>query len=160
MAARVAACALAALALGCEARSAAAPEQPIPFGHRIHVETNPIGCTMCHVYAEHSSVAGIPSMQRCWGCHKFVSKDKPTVQAVVKAYDQGHALEWVRVHRLPDHVFFSHEPHVAGGIACRECHGEVAKMETARQVVPLTMGFCVECHQRRSATLDCLGCHK
>jgi hypothetical protein len=140
--------------------SATALSQPVSFSHRIHAGVNRIGCPMCHAYAEHSRVAGIPSMARCVGCHKFVAKDKPDVQLVVTTYREGKVLEWKRVHRLPDHVFFTHERHLARGLRCQECHGDVAAMDVLVQVSPLTMGWCVDCHRTRQAPTDCLTCHK
>ncbi len=136
------------------------PAQPIPFSHKIHAGDNHIGCTMCHAYALHSPVAGVPSVARCNGCHKFVAKDKPAVQQVNQAFEDGKPIEWVRVHRVPDHVYFTHERHVAAGLKCQECHGPVETMEVTRQVAPLTMGWCVDCHRARNAPQDCLICHK
>jgi Cytochrome c7 and related cytochrome c len=155
-AALVASCALAA----CEDLPPP-PAQPIAFNHKLHAGQNHIGCTMCHAWAEHAPVAGVPSMARCIGCHRFVDKDKPDIVALQKIVDEGRVVEWTRVHRLPDHVYFAHEPHVGRArLACQECHGAVEKMDVVRQVAPLTMGWCVECHLRRGAPLDCLGCHK
>jgi hypothetical protein len=145
-------------AIGCAEPQA--PVQPIPFSHSVHAGTNGIGCRMCHAYAEHSPVAGMPSMARCFGCHKFVARDKPSVQEVVKAYQEGKVLEWSRVYRVPDHVFFTHERHVAAGLRCQTCHGEVERMEVVRQASPLTMGWCLDCHRARRAPTDCLTCHK
>ena len=92
-------------------------------------------------------------MARCRGCHKFVKEDKENAQLdkelkeLRKVFDEGKPVQWVRVHRVPDHVFFTHKRHVNSGVACRECHGEVEKMEVMRQVAPLTMGWCLECHK-------------
>ncbi len=163
-----------ALALFGPWRSPPAPEQPIRFSHKVHAGDNHIGCTSCHVYAERSPVAGIPSMARCQGCHKFVKEDEqnPAIAAEIKPLlqklEDGTAVEWVRVHRLPDHVFFTHQRHVRAAVRCQECHGEVEKMEAVRQVSPLTMGWCLECHLRkqaekpveRAALTDCWTCHK
>ncbi len=174
---RVATGGLAALACGacaCGWSPPPAPAQPIPFSHKVHVTDNLVGCTSCHVYAEHSTVAGIPSMQRCQGCHKFVKQDpqNPTLTAELKPLlrylEEDKPVEWTRVHRLPDHVFFTHERHVAAGLRCQECHGEVEKMTWARQVAPLTMGWCLACHQRKQGEApgrlakltDCWTCHK
>ena len=132
----------------------------MPFSHRVHAGVNEIGCRMCHAYAEHSTVAGIPSMARCFGCHKFVARDNPDVQKVVQTYQDGKVLAWNRVYRVPDHVFFTHERHVAAGLRCQTCHGEVQQMDVVRQASPLTMGWCVECHRQRHAPTDCLVCHK
>ncbi len=136
------------------------PAQPVAFSHKLHAGTNGIGCRMCHAYAEHSTVAGIPSMARCFGCHKFVARDKPEVQKVIQAYQAGKVLEWNRVYRVPDHVFFTHERHLAAGLRCQTCHGEVQEMDVVRRVAPLTMGWCVDCHRQRNAPTDCLVCHK
>jgi hypothetical protein len=122
--------------------------------------TNEIGCTSCHVYAGRSPVAGIPSTERCAGCHKYIGKDKPAVQAVLKANDDGKAIEWVRVYHLPDHVFFTHERHLAAKLRCQECHGPVEAAQAVRQEAPLTMGWCLGCHEKKQAARDCLTCHK
>ncbi len=159
---------------GCAERLPAAPAQPIRFSHRIHAGGNRIGCTVCHSYAALGPVAGIPSMARCQGCHKFVKQDPqdPAVTAQIQALTQflerDKAIEWNRVYRVPDHVFFTHERHIRAGLDCRECHGDVAQMDEARRVVPLTMGWCLDCHRRkqaerpaeRAALTDCLTCHK
>ncbi len=151
---------LAGAALACGAEPAPAPPQPIPFSHKVHAGENRIGCTACHVYAERGPVAGIPSMQRCHGCHKFVSRGKPPVEAFLAAYEGGRIIEWIRVHRLPDHVYFTHERHLATGVRCQECHGAVETMDVVRQVSPLSMGWCLECHERKRASRDCLACHR
>ncbi len=151
--------AIAAVAPGLRSKPAA-PEQPLAFSHKIHAGTNKIGCQMCHAYAEHSTVAGIPSMARCIGCHRFIDKDKPDIKLLLQTYQKGKTLEWQRVYRVPDFVFFSHEPHVRSGIRCQTCHGEVDSMDVVQRASPLTMGWCVDCHRARQAPTDCLICHK
>ncbi len=141
-------------------RELRAPAQPVSFSHKVHAGDNLIGCTYCHAYAERAPLAGIPSMARCQGCHQYVGEDKPAVRAVLEAFERGERIEWVRVHRVPDHVYFTHERHVAAGIACAECHGPVETMESVRQVAPLTMGWCLDCHEKKQASTDCLTCHK
>ena len=150
------------------------PKQPIAFSHRIHAGDAGIGCTSCHVYAERGPVAGIPSMQRCQGCHKFVKEDPehPDLTAQMKplvdVLANGTVVEWVRVYRVPDHVYFTHQRHVLAGVRCQECHGEVERMDVVRQVAPLTMGWCLECHHRmqrerpqaRAQLTQCVTCHK
>jgi hypothetical protein len=175
-AAAVAAAASAAALLVASARAGAAPPgpaQPIRFSHKVHATDEAIGCTACHVYAERGPVAGIPSMQRCAGCHKFVKEDpaNPKITEELKPLQKilrdRTAIEWVRVDRLPDHVYFTHERHVRAGVRCQECHGEVERMEVVRQVAPLTMGWCLECHHRkqreqpgRERLTQCVTCHK
>jgi hypothetical protein len=169
------ACALIA-ALAASAAAAAkpaGPAQPIRFSHKIHATDAAIGCTSCHVYAERGPVAGIPSMARCLGCHKFVKEDpaNPALDAELKALAkllrEKTPIEWVRVHRLPDHVFFTHVRHVRGGVRCQECHGEVERMDVVRRVASLEMGWCLECHHRkqrerpgRERLTECVTCHK
>ncbi len=161
----------AAVALLCAA--APGPAQPILFSHRIHAGDNKIGCTSCHVYATRGPVAGVPSMGRCQGCHKFVREDPehPEITAQLKPLLQvlkdGTTVAWVRVTRVPDHVYFTHERHVRAGVRCQECHGEVERMEVVHQVAPLTMGWCLDCHKRKQAEqpgrerlTQCVTCHK
>jgi cytochrome c7-like protein len=152
----------------------AAPAQPIRFSHKVHAGDAHIGCTSCHVYAERGPVAGIPSMSRCMGCHKFV-KDDPDNPALAEELKRLQPvlraegpIAWVRVHRVPDHVYFTHAGHVRAGVKCQECHGEVEKMEAVRQVAPLTMGWCLDCHHakqrerpaERARLTECITCHK
>ncbi len=149
------------------------PAQPIRFSHKIHATDAAIGCTSCHVYAERGPVAGIPSMARCQGCHKFVKEDPANagldveLKALVKLLREKIPIEWIRVHRLPDHVYFTHQRHVRAGVRCQECHGEVERMDVVRQVSSLTMGWCLECHHRkqrekpgRERLTECVTCHK
>jgi hypothetical protein len=148
------------LLLSCGWQPPPAPAQPVKFSHRLHAGDNKIGCTMCHAYAADGPVAGIPSAARCNGCHKFIDKEKPDIQIVNKAFEDGKPLEWNRVYRVPDHVYFTHERHIAANVKCQECHGEVQTMDTLRQETSLEMGWCVDCHLARGASRDCLTCHK
>jgi len=159
----------AALVAGAAALTGAAPapEQPFRFSHKVHAGDARIGCTSCHAYAERGPVAGVPSMARCMGCHKFVKEDpsNPQLDAELKALrkvlDEGRPVQWARVHRVPDHVFFTHRRHVVTAkLECRACHGEVEKMEVMHQVAPLTMGWCLACHKEKKGPTDCWTCHK
>ena len=132
----------------------------VAFNHRVHVTDNLIGCSTCHPYARHSAVAGVAPMSVCMGCHKFAGKDKPAIQALKAAWDDEKPLEFPRVFRQPDHVYFSHERHLARGLKCAECHGDVAHMKQDVSVHDMNMGFCMECHRVRQANIDCLTCHK
>jgi hypothetical protein len=166
----------AAAALLAARRPPPPPPQPMRFSHKVHAGENRIGCTACHVYAERSPIAGLPSMARCQGCHKFVKedRDRPQLTEAMKPLvawlrrRPPEPIPWARVHRLPDHVVFTHQRHVAGGVRCQECHGEVETMDQVRQVSSLLMGWCLECHRRkqaekpagRSQLTECLACHK
>ena len=145
------------------AGDAAAPldaeAQPIAFSHEHHVAEIGIDCQFCHAYARRGPVAGIPSVQRCAGCHRVVLSEQPEILKVLEYWENEEPIPWVRVHDLPDHVRFTHKAHVRAGVACETCHGDVARMEAAVQVESLSMGWCVSCHEDRGATRDCLACH-
>lgn len=136
------------------------PAQPITFSHRVHAEQFQIPCLYCHTAATRSPVAGIPSVERCMGCHKLTATTRPEVIKLKGYFSRGEPIPWIRVHSLPRFVYFSHRRHVLRDIPCQACHGEVEKMDTVRQVGPLTMGWCVECHRKEQASLDCLTCHQ
>jgi len=144
---------LAALALlaaaGCETTNQGyEPRQPIAYSHAAHAGGSQIDCKYCHFQAERGRYAGIPPAQVCMNCHTQVLKDNEEVLKVKAAIDSGEPIQWVRVHRLPDHAYFNHSAHVVtGGIACQDCHGPVEQMGLVRQEAPLTMGWCLECHR-------------
>ncbi len=138
---------------------AAAPAQPIAFSHRLHVGEVGIECQMCHAYARRGPVAGIPSVARCAGCHIAILPSRPEIEKILGYQERGEPIPWVRVHHLPDYVRFTHKRHVRAGLGCETCHGEVETMEAAQQVSPLTMGWCLSCHEQRQAPVDCLICH-
>ncbi|MEK6580432.1 MAG: cytochrome c3 family protein [Bdellovibrionota bacterium] len=124
-----------------------APDQPIPFSHKIHAGKNKIACLYCHSGAEKSRHATIHSMNVCMNCHSVVRVDSPYIQELRKAYAEGRSIEWVRVHEVPDYVYFSHKRHVSKGLSCETCHGNVREMDRIEQFAPLTMGWCMECHR-------------
>ena len=132
----------------------------VTFDHAIHAGKYGMPCLDCHAFADKSPVAGIPSERKCMGCHKFVAKDKPAVQALAQRYEAGQPLRWPRVFWLPDFVYFTHRMHVRAKIDCSVCHGDVAAMSEVTQARPFTMGRCLACHDERHATHDCLSCHK
>ncbi|MBN2173889.1 MAG: c-type cytochrome [Bacteroidales bacterium] len=129
------------------------PDQPVWFSHKVHAGQNHIDCLYCHSTAMESKSAGIPGINVCMNCHNVVKSGKITgteeIAKVVEAWNTGKPIEWVRVHNLPDHVFFSHAQHVnAGKRQCQECHGPVEKMDRIVQVENLGMGWCIHCHRR------------
>jgi hypothetical protein len=133
--------------------------QPIAFSHRIHAGTNAIQCQLCHTYARRGPVAGIPSVQRCVQCHQTIAPEDPEVVKLMAYWKDKKPIAWNRVHDLPDYVRFTHKPHVAAGVACQSCHGDVAKMDGAVRTESLSMGWCLNCHKERHAPTDCLVCH-
>jgi hypothetical protein len=124
-----------------------APQQPIPYSHKLHAGALKIPCQYCHSGVEFSKHANIPSLGVCMNCHRVVKTDSPHIQKITQLYNEGKSIEWVRVHELPDHVRFNHQPHIAKGIACQQCHGPIQEMDTVTQNQPLTMGWCLSCHR-------------
>lgn len=142
----------------------AAPEQPIDFSHRRHAGAG-IQCLFCHTSPMRSDVAGMPSVQRCVGCHRVILSDRRQIQLVLGYWERGEPIPWQRVTDLPDHVFFSHQPHLQSGLSCETCHGSVAQMGVAQPAVYMDMGWCLDCHlqqpdQKVGRLADCLTCHK
>ena len=137
------------------------PEQPIPYDHSVHVGKHNIQCQYCHSQVERSRHANIPSLATCMNCHMQVKTDSPHIQKLRDAYDAGKSIEWKRVHMLPDHVMFNHSAHVAKGVNCQTCHGEVEKMQKVYQYSDLSMGWCISCHRQpeNKAPLNCTTCH-
>jgi len=130
------------------------PEQPVWFSHKVHAGQNQIDCKYCHFTADKSMHSGIPPVAVCMNCHNQVKKGKITGEAeiakVIDAYNNGEPIEWVKVHNLPDHVYFNHSQHVnVGKMDCTECHGDVEKMDEIIQVNDLSMGWCIDCHRTK-----------
>lgn len=135
------------------------PDQPIKFSHRVHAGQNQTSCLYCHFNAERSKFAGIPPASVCMNCHVLVKEGsrsgKFEINKIYQAMDENRPIKWVKVHNLPDHVFFSHAQHVvAGKVDCLKCHGDVAKMDQIIQVNDLSMGWCVKCHRETGIQLD------
>ena len=128
------------------------PDQPIKFSHKVHAGDNKIDCLYCHSNADEGKSAGIPSAGLCMNCHQVVRNGSNSGQfeiaKVVDAYENNKDIEWVRIHNLPDHVFFSHAQHVnVGQRDCQECHGDVENMHILKQENDLSMGWCLDCHK-------------
>jgi nitrate reductase gamma subunit len=125
-----------------------APAQPIAFSHRIHAGDYRVPCLYCHFAAEKSRHAGIPPEGVCMNCHGQLRVASAEVAKLREAVAQRRTISWVKVHNLPDFVYFNHSQHVIGGIACQRCHGPVETMDRVGQAAPLTMGWCLDCHRR------------
>jgi hypothetical protein len=124
-----------------------APEQPVPYSHKLHAGELGIDCRYCHANIERSQEAMIPPTQACMGCHAIVKKDSPKLAVIRGSWAGGTPVEWVRVHRLADYAYFDHSVHLAAGVGCVSCHGRVDQMDVVRQDKPLSMGWCLECHR-------------
>jgi len=127
--------------------------QPVQFDHRHHVVDDAIDCRYCHQGVEKGASAGIPSTALCMNCHAQVWSKSPRLEPVRQSYFTGKPIPWVRVHQVPDFVYFDHSIHVAKGVGCETCHGRVDQMATMFQVAPLTMGWCLDCHRNPGPSL-------
>ncbi|MCK6508014.1 cytochrome c family protein [Myxococcota bacterium] len=152
-------------------------EQPIAYSHMLHAGTLQIDCEYCHSNARRSIHAGVPSTETCMNCHKMIdTTGRPELDKLKGYWERQEEIPWMKVHDLPDFVYFSHKRHVRAGVACQECHGQVQDVMTvAQRVAPLNMGWCLECHKthpsvnenygaqaelRRAEMKDCYTCHK
>jgi hypothetical protein len=144
-------------------KTQAAPEQPIAFNHQIMVQLG-LDCLFCHVDARRSPAAGMPSLEKCMGCHKVIATNTPVIQQVTAYWDRQEPIPWVRVNHLPRFVYFSHRVHVVGGgFNCERCHGDVGHMTVDQPVVKMDMGWCLSCHEQQpnAAQLrECVVCHQ
>jgi len=157
-----------------------APAQPIAFPHTIHARDNKIACLYCHSAARTSRHAGIPSASVCMNCHALLEKQTVEIEKLKEAAQEQRPISWVKVHALPDFVYFNHSQHVLSDVACQRCHGPVEQMDRVEQAAPLTMGWCLDCHRQQAhvptatvaraianvtqpphptSGLDCTSCH-
>ena len=149
------------------------PEQPIFFSHKVHPGNNQISCLYCHGGAWDSKMAGVPSLNVCMNCHAAINdyKGEPLYRANGKEVDgtaeiqklysytgydpnsgkytsPGKQISWVKIHNLPDHVYFNHSQHIrAGKVQCQTCHGNITEMNEVKQFSELSMGWCINCHR-------------
>ncbi len=135
------------------------PDQPVKFSHAVHAGQNNTDCIYCHSYAPYSKNAGFPAESICMNCHLLVRNGTRSgafeIARVTGSFENKNPIEWVRVHNLPDHVFFSHAQHVsAGKITCQECHGPVEKMGRITITNELKMGWCINCHRTRNINFN------
>ncbi len=140
--------------------AASAPPQPIPFSHRRHVEMN-LPCNFCHTNPGRGVQMALPQVATCMTCHTSVATDKPAIQKLTAIAASGKQVPWVQVYGVPGFVFWSHDPHLQAKVDCKDCHGDVAKMDAIYRATNVTtMGGCVACHKQRSGPTGCMSCHE
>lgn len=160
---------------GPSAEEAAASFQPIAFPHNLHAGTEAeqagMDCQFCHFSAERSVDAGIPSTATCWGCHQVIpGRNAPQeVEKIEEYMESGEQIPWVRIYKISDHAHFPHMRHIAAGLQCQQCHGEVQTMGVLTERSPVwggaNMGWCIDCHRQpneqgvQQASTDCAVCH-
>ena len=135
------------------------PAQPIAFNHKIHAGEYQMPCLYCHAHATSSPVAGVPPVKTCMGCHEMIGTERPEIEKLTQFWEERRPIEWIKIYDLPDYVRFNHSRHVLGGVICEDCHGPVQEMAEVRKQSDLSMGWCLKCHKKMSADIDCFVCH-
>jgi len=123
------------------------PHQPVPYSHALHAGELGLDCRYCHNTVEQAGHAAIPPTETCMNCHQRVRTKSAKLAPIRESWQTGEAVEWVKVHDLPDYVYFNHSAHVTRGIGCVSCHGRIDQMAEVSQFAPLSMGWCLDCHR-------------
>ena len=142
------------------------PPQPFLFPHDKHIKLG-IQCLYCHPGALRGPSPGLPTMTKCNGCHQQLNKTTPQLDILTAFIKTGQPYRWVPVAILPDFVYYSHRPHIAAGLNCENCHGEISQMALAKPQ-KMNMGWCLDCHRTRfkddpvmlTKLTDCATCHR
>ncbi|MBN1851094.1 MAG: cytochrome c3 family protein [Pirellulales bacterium] len=123
------------------------PLQPIPFSHALHAGKIRLDCRYCHTTVENAAFAAVPHTSICMNCHATITPDSTQLEPLRQSASTGDPIRWVRVHDLPDYTYFNHSAHVARGVGCVACHGRIDRMEQVYQELPISMGWCLDCHR-------------
>ncbi len=135
------------------------PEQPISFSHRIHAGVKSIQCQFCHPYVARSTFPGIPPVEKCLYCHKYIITKHPEILKEHHYFDTSTPTPWRKANYIPEHVLFNHQRHIRKEILCQQCHGPVETMDRIKGT-RFYMEFCINCHREKKANLNCwLACH-
>lgn len=136
------------------------PEQPVPYSHKTHAGTLQLACKSCHTNPDPGETMGLPPAGTCMGCHQSVKTDSPHIQKLAAFARDGKPVPWVRIYRIASWVFFSHRAHQEAGASCETCHGPVKEREQLRLEGNISMGGCMDCHDKHQASNDCGYCHQ
>src|SRR3954464_958274 len=129
------------------------PQQPVPYSHALHAGQLGLDCRYCHNTVEQAAHAAIPPTDTCMNCHARVWTKSEKLPPIPASLESGNPVEWIKVHDLPDYVYFNHSAHVTRGIGCVSCHGRVDQMEKGPQHEPLSMGWCLHRHRNPERNL-------
>ena len=129
------------------------PKQPVDYSHRLHAGELGIDCRYCHSQVERSHEAAVPPTQTCMGCHTLVLPESEKLVPVRASWETDRSVEWVRVHKVPDHANFNHSVHLSAGVGCASCHGRVDQMGVVAVVEPIAMQWCLDCHRNPTQNL-------
>ena len=136
------------------------PVQPIAYTHKVHL-ANGMQCINCHTGVDTGPDAQLPSVKLCMTCHQFIGADRPEIRKLAAYFERGEDIPWQRVYNYSQsaHVKFNHAPHIRAGVDCKTCHGDMTQQTVAVRAVDLNMGYCLDCHKQRKASVDCTTCH-
>ncbi|MBN1303306.1 MAG: cytochrome c3 family protein [Anaerolineales bacterium] len=142
------------------------PEQPIEFPHKLHVNLG-MQCLYCHPGAVKGGSSGLPTQTKCWGCHQQIAMKGSELPKLASYVENNEPIPWVPVAIVPDFVHFRHRPHLAAGLNCENCHGDMTKVNIAENPQVMNMGWCLDCHRVEAASdeekliklTDCGTCH-
>lgn len=123
------------------------PVQPVQYSHKTHADDLGLDCRYCHNFVEESPHANIPPTQTCMNCHTIIKAESDTLLPVRESWLTNKPIEWVRIHELPDYVYFDHSIHLNAGVGCFSCHGNIDKMVEVKLAKPLSMSWCLDCHR-------------
>jgi hypothetical protein len=123
------------------------PTQPVPYSHKLHAGDMGIDCRYCHSNVERGAMALVPATETCMNCHSKVRTDSTRLLPVRESFANDKPIPWIRIHNLPDYVYFDHSAHLSVGVGCVTCHGRIDHMVTVKQEKPLSMGWCLACHR-------------
>jgi hypothetical protein len=137
----------------------ASPAQPVAFPHGPHAE-NDVACEFCHEFSDRQAAAGIPRTELCGNCHSAMPQETEASRKLMEYFDAGEEIPWVRVFQIPQYAYFPHKWHVRAGVECDECHEGVGTSLTTSRHIELSMAWCLDCHEERKASVDCVVCHK
>ena len=141
-----------------------APIQPVPYSHKLHAGKLKLDCRYCHNTVEQTAGAAIPATATCGNCHGgnrvkenatlgIIFPDSDALAPIRASLENKMPMHWIKVHDLPDFVFFNHSAHINRGVSCVSCHGRVDKMEVVTQVESLSMKWCLDCHRNPAANI-------
>ncbi len=136
------------------------PVQPIAYTHKVHLAKG-MQCINCHTGVDTGPDAELPSVKLCMACHQFIAADRPEIRKLAAYFERGEDIPWQRVYNYSQsaHVKFNHAPHIRAGVDCKSCHGDMTQQTVAVRAVDLNMGYCLDCHKQRKASVDCTTCH-
>ncbi len=136
------------------------PVQPVAYTHKVHL-ANHMQCTDCHLGVDKGPDAAIPGVKFCMTCHQVIATDRPEIKKLAAYQARGEDVPWQRVYGFSPsaHVKFNHAPHIRADVQCASCHGDMKRQTVAERAVNLTMGYCIDCHKGRKASIDCTTCH-